>query len=142
LLAKHRALEGKVELIANSEKARARCVLTSSGTMSLNCALAGVPGAIVYRIHPITYLLGKALIRIPYIGIANILLDSPLYPEYIQGAAQPDALKRELLDCMENPYRISRAQRGSEKLRKILDQPGGGGAGNWLQAFIEGAAKR
>jgi len=141
LLAKHRALAGKVELIANSEKARGRCVLTSSGTMSLNCALAGVPGAIVYRIHPVTYLLGKALIRVPYIGIANILLNSPLYPEYIQGAAQPDALKQELLDCMENPDRISRTQRGSEKLREILDQPGGGGAGNWLQAFIEGAAK-
>ena len=104
--------------------------------MSLNCALAGVPGAIVYRIHPLTFLLGKMLVRVPYIGIANILLDRALYPEYIQGAARPDALQEELLNCLENPDRLSKAQEGSETLRKILDQPAGGGVGNWLQSFI------
>lgn len=139
LIAGHSALAGRVELVSNSERTAARCVLTSSGTMSLNCALAGVPGAIVYRIHPLTYLLGKALVRIPYIGIANILLDSPIYPEYIQGGAQPENLKNELLDCIENPDRIARTQQGSEKLKAILDQPAGGGAGAWLRSFIEKA---
>ena len=136
LLEKHEILQGKVELVANSEKTRARCVLTSSGTMSLNCALAGVPGAIVYRIHPLTFLLGKMLVKVPYIGIANILLDRALYPEYIQGAARPDALCEELVNCLENPDRVSKAREGSEKLREILDQPAGGGAGKWLQSFI------
>lgn len=136
LLDKRPALAGRVELVSNSEKTRARCVLTSSGTMSLNCALAGVPGAIVYRIHPLTFLLGKMLVRVPYIGIANILLDRALYPEYIQGEARPEALQEELLDCLENPDRLSKAQEGSEALREILDQPAGGGAGNWLQSFI------
>ena len=93
LLEKRPALAGRIELVSNSEKTRASCVLTSSGTMSLNCALAGVPGAIVYRIHPLTFLLGKMLVRVPYIGIANILLDRALYPEYIQGAARPEALR-------------------------------------------------
>ena len=104
--------------------------------MSLNCALAGIPGAIVYRIHPLTYLLGKMLVKVPYIGIANILLNRPLYPEYIQGAAEPEALKEELLNCIEKSDRVSKGQQGSEDLRKILDQPSGGGAGSWLHSFI------
>lgn len=136
LIEKHQSLAGRIKLVPNSEKARACCVLTSSGTMSLNCALAGIPGAIVYRIHPLTYLLGKMLVKVPYIGIANILLNRPLYPEYIQGAAEPEALKEELLNCIEKSDRVSKGQQGSEDLRKILDQPSGGGAGSWLHSFI------
>ncbi len=137
LLQRHPSLSGKVELASNSEKSKTLCVLTSSGTMSLNCALAGVPGAIVYRIHPFTYLLGKLLVKIPYIGIANIILDSLMYPEYVQGSAQPEALKMELLDCIDNPDRVSGARKSSEQLRTILDHPAEGGAGSWLQSFIE-----
>ncbi|MGY8696298.1 MAG: lipid-A-disaccharide synthase, partial [Verrucomicrobiia bacterium] len=48
-------LKDRVELISNEVPVEASCVLTSSGTMSLNCALAGIPGVIVYRVHPITY---------------------------------------------------------------------------------------
>ena len=67
----------------------ASAVLTSSGTMSMQCALAGIPGAIAYRANPLTYLMGRRLVKVPYIGIANLLLNEPMYPEYIQGAANP-----------------------------------------------------
>ncbi len=50
---------------------RASAVLTSSGTMSMHCALAGIPGAIVYRTDPLTYLAGRWLVRVPYLGIAE-----------------------------------------------------------------------
>ena len=75
--------------------------------------------------------------KIPYIGIANIILDSLMYPEYVQGSAQPEALKMELLDCIDNPDRVSGARKSSEQLRAILDHPAEGGAGSWLQSFIE-----
>ena len=58
-------------------------VLTSSGTMSLHCALAGIPGAIAYRTNAITYLLARWWVKIEYIGIANLLLREPMYPEFI-----------------------------------------------------------
>jgi lipid-A-disaccharide synthase len=70
----------------------ASVVLTSSGTMSLNCALAGIPGAIVYRAHPLTAWMGRRLIRIPWLGIANLVLKRQLYPEFLQQAACPDEL--------------------------------------------------
>jgi len=110
----------------------ASAVLTSSGTMSMHCALAGIPGAVVYRMNPISYLLGRLLVKVPYIGIANLLLKEPMYPEHIQGAATPDALATQLHDCLENPARLARTTECAQKLRAILHQPANATAADWL----------
>jgi lipid-A-disaccharide synthase len=110
----------------------AAAVLTSSGTMSMHCALAAIPGAVVYRANPLTYLLGRWLVKIPYIGIANLLLQSPMYPEYIQRAAQPKVLARELQDCIHNPDRRRRTAEQSTRLRQILGEQTTGDAADWV----------
>ncbi len=97
----------------------ARAVLTSSGTMSLACALAGIPGAIVYRAHPFTYAIGRKLVKIPYLGIANLILGRPMYPEYIQGAARPVRLADELERCL-SPERQAQTQEDAATLRTQL----------------------
>ena len=130
-------LKDSVELVPNSETVGASAVFTSSGTMSLNCALAGIPGAIVYRIHPLTYLFGRAVLKIPYIGIANLLLDRPMYPELIQGDARPDRLADDLEDCLDSEERIGRTREDAASLRAILNKPDGGGAGRWLAQQVE-----
>ena len=116
---------------ANSAVAAA-AVLTSSGTMSMHCALAGIPGAVVYRINPITYIFGRLLVKVPYIGIANLLLKEPMYPEHIQGAATPGALAAQLRDCLENPARLAHTAECAQKLRAVLHQPTNGTAADWL----------
>ncbi len=110
----------------------ASAVLTSSGTMSMHCALAGIPGAIVYRANPLTYLLGRWLVKVPYLGIANLLLKEPMYPEYIQGAATPDALASELNECVSNPARRERTQKHAERLKALLRRPASGTPADWL----------
>lgn len=116
----------------------ARAALTSSGTMSLTCALAGLPGAIVYRAHPLTYRLGRLLVRVPHLGIANLLLpEDPPYPEFLQGRARPDALLAELRDLCDNPDRARRAQAAAVELRRRLDVPAGLGPAAWLVQHLE-----
>src|SRR5690606_18128831 len=100
-LARRPALAERITLQSNEAPAAASAVLTSSGTMSLVCALAGIPGAIVYRINPLTYLIARRLVKVPYIGIANLLLPQPIYPEFLQNAATPSVLAAELADCVE-----------------------------------------
>src|SRR5207248_3131462 len=63
----------------------ASAVLTASGTMSMHCALAGIPGALTYKTDALTYFLGRMLVKVEFIGIANLLLKEAMYPEYIQG---------------------------------------------------------
>jgi lipid-A-disaccharide synthase len=120
-----------VTLVSTGEVVKARSVLTSSGTMSLHCALAGIPGAIAYRTNPLTYLLARWWVKLDYIGIANLLLKQPMYPEYIQGAATPAALAAELRLCAKSP-RIERTQAQQTELAKLLNQPARGNCAAWL----------
>lgn len=107
-------------------------VLTSSGTMSLACALAGIPGAIVYRANPITYIVGRSVVKIPYLGIANILLKESAWPEYIQGAAKPAALALRLSEC-ENETVRKKAEADADELRKLLGSVSPDAAARWLE---------
>ncbi|MBI2814584.1 MAG: lipid-A-disaccharide synthase [Opitutae bacterium] len=111
---------------------RAAAVLTASGTMSMHCALAGIPGALTYRTDALTYFLGRMLVKVEYIGIANLLLKEPMYPEFIQGAATPAALAAELRACLNEPARLERTRAQARKLRALLAQPARGTAADWL----------
>jgi len=110
----------------------AAAVLTASGTMSMHCALAGIPGALTYRTDPLTYFLGRLLVKVEFIGIANLLLREPMYPEFIQGAATPAALATQLRACLREPARRTRTMELRERLRALLAQPAGGTAADWL----------
>jgi len=121
-----------VELRPAGEPVAAAAVLTSSGTMSMRCALAGIPGVVMYRAHPIEYVLGRMIVKVPYLGIANLLLKEPMYPEYIQGAAKPEVLAGELKACLGDPARRIEIAARAEKLRAILHQPAKGSAADWL----------
>jgi lipid-A-disaccharide synthase len=110
----------------------ASAVLTASGTMSMHCALAGIPGALTYRTDALTYLLGRLLVKVDFIGIANLLLKEAMYPEFIQGAATPAALAAELRLCLDDPARRERTASQAVRLRTLLAQPAGGTAADWL----------
>lgn len=110
----------------------ASAVLTSSGTMSMHCALAGIPGAIAYRANTLTYVLGRMLVKVPYLGIANLLLNEPMYPEFIQGAATPAALAGELRASVNDAVRRERTAAQAARLHALLSEATGGSAADWL----------
>jgi lipid-A-disaccharide synthase len=113
-----------IELKHVSEGTAASAVLTSSGTMSLNCALAGIPGAIVYRAHPFTVWMGRRLVKIDWLGIANLVLGREVYPEYLQGDARPDVLAAWLEKCLQDEtLRLDHAAAAGE-LEEMLSGPG------------------
>jgi len=112
-----------IQLLPQQEQSiPATAILSSSGTMSLNCALAGIPGAIVYKAAWLTYYLGRCFIQVPYLGIANLLLKRPVYPEYIQSAATPCVLAAQLHDCLYNPDRLKAIQQDIKPLEQALGQ--------------------
>jgi lipid-A-disaccharide synthase len=127
----------QARLQPRGEPAAASAVLTSSGTMSMHCALAGIPGAIAYRTDPLTYLMARWLVRVPYLGIANILLGEPMYPEYIQGAASAPALAGELAACVGDPSRRARTTAQSAELRAMLVNPAGITEAVWLSRNLQ-----
>lgn len=121
-----------VKLVPTGGQIAASAVLMSSGTMSMHCALAAIPGAVAYRANPITYIIGRMLVKVPYLGIANLLLKEPMYPEYIQGAATPRVLAAELDTCLGKIERLIATQTQADKLRALLRDPDGGTVADWV----------
>jgi lipid-A-disaccharide synthase len=127
----------KVRLQAAGPPVAASAVLMSSGTASMHCALAGIPGAITYRTDPLTYWLGRLIVKVPYLGLANLLLNEPMYPEFIQGAATAKNLSRELAACVHDAARREKTAEQAARLRKALQQPSNGIA-EWLLRQLDG----
>ena len=72
------------------------------------------------------------LVQVDYLGIANLLLGEPMYPEFIQRAATPDALAAELQTCLHDPARLKRTRDQAKRLRELLSVPASGTAADWL----------
>ncbi len=125
---------GFIELVSNSGAGAvtAKAVLTSSGTMSLTCGLAGIPGAIAYKAHPLTYFWARRLIRVPYIGIVNLLLDESIYAEFIQGRATPRLLAQEIENAVSDRAIIENTSRAGGRLRDILTSQKNVSPASWL----------
>lgn len=83
-------------------------VLVASGTATLECALYKKPMVIAYRVATLSYVLMKRMAYLPWIGLPNILLREFAVPEYVQGAATPDALRDACWKALnDEPYRAS-----------------------------------
>lgn len=124
-----------VTLLPASSGAAASAVLTSSGTASLQVALAGIPGAIIYRAHPVTWFVGKRVVRIQWLGIANILLKRSAWPEFLQGDADPQRLASELANCLHDAARRTAAAEAAAELHRALSQPGSQSVAEWLRSL-------
>lgn len=109
----------------------AKAAMMSSGTMSLACSLEGIPGAIVYKANPFTYLVGRALVKIDYLSIANILLGRPAWREFIQFGASAAPLARYMEGCLRPCARAEFAGY-ADRLRSLLHAPPSLSASQWL----------
>jgi len=93
----HRLRTDAYEAMAASD-----VVLSACGTANLETALLGTPLVAFYKISPLTYALGRPLIKIRDYSIVNILAGRRLVPELIQKALTAEALVRETARILEN----------------------------------------
>jgi lipid-A-disaccharide synthase len=112
-----------IELVGTLEQALrpARAALVASGTASLQVACSGRPQAICYRVAPLTYSVGKTLVRgIEHIGLPNLILDDAGIPERIQ--------RFDPAELAAVWQRISGQQQGlSKRLHRVLRSQGAAG---------------
>ena len=72
----------------------------TSGTATLEALFLRKPMVICYKLAPISYLIGSRLIKVPYVGLPNILANEKIVPEYIQKEVTTTALLGELDEFM------------------------------------------
>ncbi len=126
-----RVVQGRThEVIAASD-----LILVASGTATLEAAIIGTPMVIVYRLAFISWLLGRLLIRVPYIGMANLVAGEPIAPELIQFQATPERIADEARRLLESPERRRRMQQRLREVRDRLGPPGA--AARAAEAILE-----
>jgi lipid-A-disaccharide synthase len=94
-----------IQVIAGNQVTHlSRCALAivASGTATVECCVAGVPMMVVYSTSKLTFLIGKMLVKLPYLSMVNILAGENIVPEFLQEKASPEylvpAVEKMLLD--------------------------------------------
>jgi len=104
---------------------QARIVLQCSGTATLEAALLGIPAVIVYRIHPIEYLVARhLLLAVPFIGMPNILLGEMVQPELFHKHVDAEHVAQEAWSLLTDQRRRRAIQSRLAGLREQLGPPG------------------
>lgn len=100
-------------------------VISVSGTVTLEIALVGTPMVIIYKLAPLTYQLAKRLVKVPNIGLCNIIAGETVVQELIQDKANPSAIAAEVGRLLtDQTYRAAIVR----KLGEIRAKLGRGGA--------------
>ncbi|RLB88750.1 MAG: lipid-A-disaccharide synthase, partial [Deltaproteobacteria bacterium] len=105
--------------------AKATLVITASGTVTLEAAIANVPMIIVYRISGLSYWLAKLLIRVKYIGLVNLIAGRMVVPELIQHEVSAENIARHALEMLEGEKTLAEIR---SRLRQVVQQLGAPGA--------------
>jgi len=103
---------------------RAACGVIASGTATLEAAWYGLPYCLVYKIALPTYLLGKMLVKIKFIGLVNILAGKKVVDEFIQGEADPVHVKEALEKFLKDDVHREKVQREMAEAVAQLGEPG------------------
>jgi lipid-A-disaccharide synthase len=99
---------------------RARAALVASGTATLEAALLETPLVIAYRTGRLNYALAKRLVRIPDVGLVNVLLGERVAPELVQNGATPEALAAAVDGILSDDARREEMRRRFRALRDEL----------------------
>jgi lipid-A-disaccharide synthase len=121
-------LRAEIELVSDGvEKVFERCdvIVAASGTVTLQAAIHGTPMVIIYKVSPVSFWLGRALVRVPNIGLVNLVAGEQLVPELVQHEASAENIASALENMLKDAGQLNHLKQQLFALRNVL---GGGGA--------------
>lgn len=118
----------KVNIVKNQPYDVMQCcdaIMTCSGTATLEIALLGIPMVICYRLNPLTYWLGRQLVKTRFIGLPNIIFGEGIVRELIQDDATAENLAKEIHYLLTDSEAAQNLRADLEIVREKLGQGGG-----------------
>ncbi len=103
---------------------QSRLVITASGTVTLETAIVGTPMIIVYKVSPVSFMLGKLMIKVKNIGLVNLIAGKTLVPELIQNEASPEKIAATAGRMLNDPILMEDIRNELLKIKNILGGPG------------------
>lgn len=111
--------------------------IVKSGTSTLEAGLLELPMVIVYKTSSLTYAIGKSLVKIKNIGLANIVLDKQVVPELIQKDANTENIYVKAKSILSDQTKLGQMKIELRKIKKVLgDQNAPGNAAKIIYSLI------
>ncbi|MFA7384298.1 MAG: lipid-A-disaccharide synthase [Desulfurivibrionaceae bacterium] len=111
--------ENRYELMAACD-----AVMAASGTVSLELAILDVPMVVSYKVSPLTYFLGRRLIKVQYASLVNLVAGREVVPELLQDEAVPDKIAAAAMRLVAGQTGRARMLAGLAEVRERLGSPG------------------
>ncbi|MBX2825664.1 MAG: lipid-A-disaccharide synthase [Gammaproteobacteria bacterium] len=102
-------------------------VVCASGTATLETALIGTPMVLVYRMNKLNYEIMRRLIKIPDIGLVNIVAEKRIVPELIQNDVSAEGIVDSVRSLLDNPTLYQEQVQELESVKKKLGEGGASG---------------
>jgi len=98
--------------------------IVASGSATLEAAYFRMPFALIYKVAWPTYLAGRLLVKVKYLGMPNVLADKQVVPEFIQHRAKPQDLAKAILQLLDDPMKRQEMISGFDKIAAQLGESG------------------
>jgi len=116
-----------VEIISGPvEDVLKRCnlVVAASGTVTLQAALHGIPMVIIYKVSPLSFWFGRALVRVNHIGLVNLIAGTKIVPELVQYQASAVNIANAVSEILTDSGKRQRMRQELVDVRDLLGAPG------------------
>ncbi|MBU1726163.1 MAG: lipid-A-disaccharide synthase [Candidatus Omnitrophica bacterium] len=98
--------------------------LVCSGTATLETAIMQKPFAVVYKMSLLNYLLYRPQVKLPYIGMVNIVAEKEVVPEFIQFSATPKKIADKTLEILSDPKALQQIKNSLAQVKASLGEKG------------------
>ena len=142
-LRNHAAVEVTLTKDARATLRHARVAAVASGTSTLEAALIGTPFAMVYQVAPLTWTLGRRLVKVDRFAMANLIAEHDVVPELVQDSFTPERVCAELQRVLPDGEARNVMIEGFDEVRRRLRASSGeGGANQRAARAVLAAAER
>lgn len=100
------------------------CVVAASGTVTLELALLNIPMVVVYKLAPLTYQLGRLLVKLDFFSLVNLIVGKEVVPELLQDEVRADAIAGLLERYLVDPLWRAEVLAGLAEVRQLLGSSG------------------
>ncbi len=118
---------------------RSDLIVAASGTVTLQAAIHGTPMVIIYKVSPISFWLGRALVRVPNIGLVNLVAGRQLVPEFLQHAASAENISAAVEGMLADRSQLDDLKKQLFALRDVM---GGAGASDRVAELALGMLQK
>ncbi len=98
--------------------------VVASGTVTLEAAICGTPMIVTYMVSPLSYWLGRALIRVDHIGLVNLIAQERIVPELVQNEVTPEAISQAAYGILGDAQTYKTVCRNLRMVRERLGASG------------------